>query len=206
MLAIAASLASGIRVNFGIDDQAAARGARRARTASSPPSSRREGFTGGDDGLDGQWGFFQVLGGGADLDRLVPVLGKPHTIVTPGVSIKPYPCGVLGHPSMDAMLKLVIDHDVKPEQIRAVRLRAGSNILNPLRYKIAKTELEAKFSLPFMMSAIVAAAQSRHPRVHRRIRAQRAGAADDGAASPACSTRRSRRRASTRSAAPSKSI
>ena len=27
------------------------------------------GFTGGDDGLDGQWGFFQVFGGGADLDR-----------------------------------------------------------------------------------------------------------------------------------------
>jgi 2-methylcitrate dehydratase PrpD len=55
---------------------------------------------------------------------------------------------------MDAMLKLVTDHDVKPEQIARVRVRAGSNILNPLRYKTAKTELEAKFCLPFMMSAI----------------------------------------------------
>src|SRR5262249_54149697 len=35
-----------------------------------------------------------------------------------------------------------------------VRVRAGTNILNPLRYKTAKTELEAKFCLPFMMSAI----------------------------------------------------
>ena len=52
------------------------------------------------------------------------------------------------------MLKLVTDHDVKPEQIARVRVRAGSNILNPLRYKTAKTELEAKFCLPFMMSAI----------------------------------------------------
>ena len=113
------------------------------------------GFTGGEDGLDGQWGFFQVLGGGADLDRLVPVIGKPYTIVNPGVSIKPYPSGVLSHPSMDAMLKVMVDHDLKPEQIRAVRLRAGSNILNPLRYKSAKTELEAKFSLPFLMSSII---------------------------------------------------
>jgi 2-methylcitrate dehydratase PrpD len=48
----------------------------------------------------------------------------------------------------------VSDADVKPEQIARVRVRAGSNILNPLRYKTAKTELEAKFCLPFMMSAI----------------------------------------------------
>src|SRR5204863_1961011 len=41
-----------------------------------------------------------------------------------------------------------------PEQIRNIRLRAGSNILNPLRYKIASTELEAKFSPPFMLSAV----------------------------------------------------
>jgi 2-methylcitrate dehydratase PrpD len=74
--------------------------------------------------------------------------------VEPGVSVKPYPCGSLGHPTMDAMLKLVTDHDVKPEQIARVRVRAGSNILNPLRYKTAKTELEAKFCLPFMMASI----------------------------------------------------
>ena len=55
---------------------------------------------------------------------------------------------------MDAMLKLVTDHNVQPEQISRVRVRAGSNILNPLRYKTAKTELEAKFCLPFMMASI----------------------------------------------------
>jgi len=55
---------------------------------------------------------------------------------------------------MDAMLTLVTKYDIKPEQIRNIRLRAGSNILNPLRYKIASTELEAKFSPPFMLSAV----------------------------------------------------
>jgi 2-methylcitrate dehydratase PrpD len=112
------------------------------------------GFTAAADALDGEWGFFQVLGGGAEPERITPLLGNPHTIVDPGVSFKPYPCGSLGQPSMDAMLKLVVDNDVKPDQIEHVRLRAGSNILNPLRYKTAKTELEAKFCLPFMLSAI----------------------------------------------------
>ena len=56
---------------------------------------------------------------------------------------------------MDAMLKAVIEHDLKPDQIKAVRVRAGSNVLEPLRYKIATNELEAKFCLPFLMSSLI---------------------------------------------------
>ena len=52
------------------------------------------------------------------------------------------------------MRKLVTTHDVQPEQIEAIRLRAGSNILNPLRYPIAHSELEAKFCPAFMLSSI----------------------------------------------------
>jgi len=116
----------------------------------------QRGFTGGKDALDPPWGFFQTFGHGEGYDpaRIIPVLGEPHTIVSPGVSIKPYPCGVLGHPTMDAMRRLVTRHDVKPEQIAAIRVRAGSNILNPLRYAIATNELEAKFCPAFMVSAI----------------------------------------------------
>jgi len=55
---------------------------------------------------------------------------------------------------MDAMRRLVVKHDVKAEQIAAIRVRAGSNILNPLRYPIATNELEAKFCPAFMVSAI----------------------------------------------------
>ncbi len=154
LLAIAASLSSGIRVNFGTMTKPLHMG-RAAENGVFAAELALRGFTGGDDGLDGQWGFFQVFGGGADLDRLVPVLGKPYSIVNPGVSVKPYPCGSLSHPSLDAMLKLAVDHDLKPGEVRAVRLRAGSNILEPLRYKVAKNELEAKFSIPFLMTAIL---------------------------------------------------
>jgi 2-methylcitrate dehydratase PrpD len=154
-LAIAASSAAGIRVNFGSMTKplhvgrAAENGVRAAELA-------RAGFTGGPDALDPPWGFFQVFshGDGFDPDRIVARLGNPHTIVWPGVSIKPYPCGVLGHPTIDAMRRLVVDHDVRPERIAAIRVRAGSNILNPLRYDMATNELEAKFCPAFMVSAI----------------------------------------------------
>jgi 2-methylcitrate dehydratase PrpD len=154
-LAIAASMASGIRVNFGTMTKPLHVG-RASQNGVVAAELAAKGFTGGQDALDPPWGFFQVFssGRGFDADRIVGKLGNPYTIVTPGVSIKPYPCGVLGHPMMDAMRKLVIDHDVKPEQITAIRLRAGSNILNPLRYPVAQNELEAKFCPAFMLSAI----------------------------------------------------
>jgi 2-methylcitrate dehydratase PrpD len=124
MLAIAASLSSGIRVNFGSMTKPL-HVARASENGIFAAELAAKGFTGGGDGLDGQWGFFQVLGGGADIDRLVGAIGRTYSIVTPGISVKPYPSGVLSHPSMDAMLKLVTDAGVTPDQIQAVRLRAA---------------------------------------------------------------------------------
>jgi 2-methylcitrate dehydratase PrpD len=154
-IAIAASLSAGIRVNFGTMTKPLHVG-RAAQNGVMAAELAARGFTGGEDALDGPWGYFEVfgLGGGFDPDRIIGRLGQPYTIVSPGISVKPYPCGVLGHPSMDAMRKLVTEHDVHPEQIRAIRLCAGSNILNPLRYPIAQSELEAKFCPAFMLSSI----------------------------------------------------
>ena len=154
-LAIAASSASGIRVNFGTMTKPLHVG-RAAQNGVVAAELAARGFTGGKDALDPPWGFLQVFshGEGFDADRIIGKLGNPHVIVWPGVSIKPYPCGVLGHPTMDAMRRLVINNDVRPEQIKVIRVRAGSNILNPLRYAIANNELEAKFCPAFMVSAI----------------------------------------------------
>jgi 2-methylcitrate dehydratase PrpD len=154
-MAIAASSAAGIRVNFGTMTKPLHVG-RAAQNGVVAAELAKRGFTGSRDALDGPWGFLRVLGFGHDDDasQFLNVLGSPYSIVTPGASIKPYPCGVLGHPSMDAMLKLVIDRDIKPGDIAAIRLRAGSNILNPLRYPFAHNELEAKFCPPFMLSSI----------------------------------------------------
>jgi 2-methylcitrate dehydratase PrpD len=80
--------------------------------------------------------------------------GKRWTIVEPGVSIKPYPCGVLTHPTIDLMLKLVTEHDVRPDEIEAVQVYAGTNILKPIRYPIAANHLQAKFSLPAALAMI----------------------------------------------------
>ncbi|OFW07213.1 MAG: hypothetical protein A3I61_04330 [Acidobacteria bacterium RIFCSPLOWO2_02_FULL_68_18] len=154
--AIASSMSAGIRLNFGTMTKPLHVG-RAAQNGVIAAELAARGHTGGGDALESPWGFFRVftLGAGFDADRIVGALGNPPSIVSPGVSLKPYPCGSLGHPTMDAMLKLVVGNDVMPEQVKAVRVRAGSNILNPLRYPFATSELEAKFCLPFMMSSLL---------------------------------------------------
>src|SRR3546814_19941470 len=76
-------------------------------------------------------------------------------MLSPGISIKPYPSGVLTHPSMDALLFLLREEGIAAGEIARVPLRAGRNVLGPIRYRIATTELEGKFSFAFLLSAIV---------------------------------------------------
>jgi 2-methylcitrate dehydratase PrpD len=154
MLGITASMASGIRVNFGTMTKPLHVG-RAAQNGVSAALLAHAGFEADPNALDGPWGFFQVFGRGFDAERISGKLGNPHTIVQPGVSIKPYPCGCLTHPSMDAIRAVVIEKDLKPADIEQVVLYAGNNILNPIRYTTAEDELQAKFCMPFLLAAIV---------------------------------------------------
>jgi 2-methylcitrate dehydratase PrpD len=150
---ISASFAAGIRCNFGTMTKPLHVG-RAAENGITAALLAARGFTADPDAMDGPWGFYAVQGGGFSPEKISQGLGNTWTIIEPGVSIKPYPCGVLTHPTIDLMLKLVTRHDVKPEDIEAVKAYAGTNILNPIRYPIAANHLQAKFSLPAALAMI----------------------------------------------------
>jgi len=153
---IAASFAAGIRCNFGTMTKPLHVG-RAAENGVTAALLAARGFTADPDALDGPWGFYAVHGGGVSAEKVSQSFGKTWTIVDPGVSIKPYPCGVLTHPTIDLMLKLVTENNIRPEDIEAVKAFAGSNILNPIRYPIAANHLQAKFSLPAALAMIALA-------------------------------------------------
>lgn len=150
---IAASMAAGIRCNFGTMTKPLHVG-RAAENGVTAALLAERGFTGDPDALDGPWGFFAVQGGGLSRHKTSQGFGQVWSIVEPGVSIKPYPCGVLTHPTIDLMLRLVTDHDLNPDGIEAVKVYAGTNILNPIRYPVAANHLQAKFSLPAALAMI----------------------------------------------------
>lgn len=153
-LGITASLSSGIRANFGTMTKPLHAGMAASNGVVAATLAER-GFTADRNALDGRWGFMSILGHGADTERIVGKLGRPYSIVEPGASIKMYPCGSLGQPSMDALLEIVLKEDLRPRDVREVRVRAGPNILEPLRYQRPVSGLEAKFSLNFGLASIL---------------------------------------------------
>jgi len=153
---IAASFAAGIRCNFGTMTKPLHVG-RAAENGVTAALLAARGFTADPDALDGPWGFYAVHGGGVSPAKIAQGFGKIWTIVEPGVSIKPYPCGVLTHPTIDLMLRLVRENEVQANEIDHVKVYAGTNILNPIRYPIAANHLQAKFSLPAALAMIALA-------------------------------------------------
>ncbi len=153
---IAASFAAGIRCNFGTMTKPLHVG-RACENGITAALLAARGYTADPAALDGPWGFFAVQGGGVSPEKVSQGFGNTWSILQPGVSIKPYPCGVLTHPTIDLMLRLVTDADIAPDAIDSVTVHAGTNILKPIRYPIAANHLQAKFSLPAALSMIALA-------------------------------------------------
>ena len=155
-IGMAASFAAGLRCNFGTMTKPLHVG-RAAENGITAALLAERGFDADPEALDGPWGFAQVTTGGFYPEKLSQGFGKTWSIIDPGVSIKPYPSGIVTHQSMDAMARLVKANDVKPDQVESIRFFAGSNILDPIRYPIAANHLQAKFSMAGLLAMVVIA-------------------------------------------------
>jgi 2-methylcitrate dehydratase PrpD len=153
-IGVAASMASGIRANFGTMTKPLHVG-RSSENGVTAALLVRHGLTANTEALDGQWGYLGVAGPGGNPELVVERFGGPFSIISPGVSIKPYPSGVLTHPAMDALRTLLKDERLGHEDVARVHIYAGSNVLKPIRFTFATNELEAKFCFHFLLAAIL---------------------------------------------------
>lgn len=155
----AASMAAGIRANFGTMGKPM-HVARSSENGVTSALLVADGFTFNEEALDGKWGYIEVAGRGGEPELAIGRFGNPFSITTPGVSIKPYPSGVLTHPSMDTMGFVMRDEGLKPEDVEKVTLYAANNILHPIRFRIASTHLEGKFCMAFLLAAMIVAGKA----------------------------------------------
>jgi 2-methylcitrate dehydratase PrpD len=153
-LGIAASMASGLRENFGTMTKPLHAG-RAAENGVHAAFLARDGFTAAANILEARRGFFNAMAGGYDERKLAGRLGSPYFIKEPGISIKPYPSGSLSHPAQDLILDLVREHDLRAADIARIEVGTNSNVPNALIYPMPKTGLEGKFSIPFCMAIAV---------------------------------------------------
>jgi len=159
VLSLAASMASGIRANFGSMTKPLHVG-RSSENGVTAALLVREGFTADPNGLDGKWGFLTIAGPGGNPEYVIDEFGSPFSIVDPGTSVKPYPSGVLTHPAMDALRFLMSEERLTADDIARVDLFAANNVLGPIRFQFANTELEGKFCFQFLLAAIMVAGRA----------------------------------------------
>jgi len=150
-LGIAASMAAGLRENFGTMTKPLHAG-RSAENGVTAAQLAAIGFTSAHNILEAKRGFFNAMAGEYDETKIVGRLGRPYFMQEPGIAIKPYPSGSLSHPAQDLILELVKKHDIDAEDVEAIEVGTNSNVPNALIYPMPKTALEGKFSIPFCMA------------------------------------------------------
>jgi len=153
-LGIAASMASGLRENFGTMTKPLHAG-RAAENGVTAALLAEAGFTSALNILEARRGFYNAMAGGYDENKIAGRLGRPYFMLEPGISIKPYPSGSLSHPAQDLILDLVKQNDLHARDIESIEVGTNSNVPNALIYPMPKTALEGKFSIPFCMAIAV---------------------------------------------------
>src|SRR5712692_5771340 len=153
-LAIAASHAAGLRENFGTMMKPFQAG-HATESGVVADDFAALGWTGAEQILEAQRGFFHAYGGGYDPSAIIDRLGKPWTFQNPGVSIKPFPSGSLTHPGMTELLRLVRSNSIRASDVARVEVCTSRNMPNTLIHHRPTNGLQAKFSMEFCMAILL---------------------------------------------------
>jgi 2-methylcitrate dehydratase PrpD len=95
--------------------------------------------------IDGRNGLLQVLTGGHDASLIRDQLGERFESLNN--AFKPYPCGIVVHPAIDACLHLQRTHKLAHQDIEKITLRVHPDALTLCWRKLPETVLDAQVSL-----------------------------------------------------------
>jgi 2-methylcitrate dehydratase PrpD len=143
-LAIAASQPVGLREQFGTMTKPFHPGAA-ARAGLMSALMAKHGFTGSKRALEAPRGFAQVVSTKFDWSEVTDELGARFEISYN--SYKPFACGIVIHPSIDACSQLRNLHGVKAEDIERIDIKVHALVLELTGKKTPKDGLEGKFSV-----------------------------------------------------------
>ena len=140
----AATQAAGLREMFGTMLKPFLIG-RAAQNGLAAALLAAEGLTGSEHAIEAPRGFARVLSTRQDYGAICDGLGDSYEIALN--TYKPYPCGVVIHPSLDACIRLKQRHGLTGEEIEAVELRVHPLVLELTGNKTPGTGLQGKFSV-----------------------------------------------------------
>jgi 2-methylcitrate dehydratase PrpD len=152
-LSLAASLASGIKANFGTMTKPLHVG-HASRNGLIAALLAADGFTANTGALEHAQGFFLVFNGAGNFsaEAVLADWATPLDILKPGIAIKQYPCCGSTHPAIDAMLELVEGHGLAADMVERVDAFTHPRRLAHTNRPSPKSALDAKFSVQYCLA------------------------------------------------------
>ena len=148
-LGVAGAQAAGLRVSFGSMTKPLHPG-RSAQSGVLAALLASRGFTSTTEVLEGRRGFAEVYSAESDLDRATDGLGEQWELYQNG--LKPYACGVVNHPLIDAMVRFRDVHGVTADMVGEVKAKVHPLVLELVDRPHPNAGLEGKFSYQHSMA------------------------------------------------------
>lgn len=154
-LGIAASMASGVVANFGTMAKPLHVGLA-ARNGVTAAKLAQSGFTANPRAIEAGVGFYENFYHGSPVDtRPIEELGKTFALETDGIRIKPYPCGGLTHPTVDATFELCAKHAISADMIESVDAAVTKHTYTRIAFKVPQNGIQGKFCMPYLLSRAI---------------------------------------------------
>lgn len=152
-LAIAVSLSSGVKANFGTMTKPLHVG-HTSRHGLFAALMAKEGFTANQAAFEHKQGFFEVFNGKGTYwpEKVLSKWAAPFDIVEPAIGIKQYPCCASTHPAIDAMIDLVDQEGLTPEMVKHIDSWTHPSRLRHTNRPDPQSPLDAKFSVQYCVA------------------------------------------------------
>jgi len=152
-LSIAASLASGLKANFGTMTKPLHIG-QCCRNGLFAALLAEGGFDAATDTFEHQQGFLNVFNGPGtfDIGKLFENWGSPWEIEAKSIALKQFPCCGSTHPAIAMALKLRRDDKVAAADISRIEVMPHGRRLRHTNTPHPQTPLEAKFSVQYVVA------------------------------------------------------
>ncbi|MDF2812032.1 MAG: putative MmgE/Prp family protein, partial [Microvirga sp.] len=152
-LSIAASLASGIKANFGTMTKPLHIG-HSARNGLLAALLAEGGFEAADDVFEHHQGFLNVFNGPGtfDIEKLFANWGEPWEIEATSIGLKQFPCCGSTHPAIMMALQLRREETINTEQIAHIEILPHGRRLRHTDTPQPQTSLDAKFSVQYVVA------------------------------------------------------
>lgn len=143
-LSLAATQPVGLREMFGTMTKSFHPG-RAAQNGLTAALLASKNFTSSEQGIEARRGWANVVSTARRYSEITGNLGRTYEITQN--TYKPFPCGIVIHPAIDACLQLREQYHPALDQVESVRLRVHPLVLELTGKKEPKAGLEGKFSV-----------------------------------------------------------